>query len=109
VKLFQKFTHPDMYLARDGVTSWDLSRADVDLFSDGRRSTGVSGAARRGARAVSAELSRLPETREYLDWLLPSLAGYPLAVELRHHTWSDDTAGTASMPRRAWRLLGADR
>src|SRR4051794_33717953 len=32
VKLFQKFTHPDLYLARNGVSDWVLSRADVDLF-----------------------------------------------------------------------------
>src|SRR5215831_4903911 len=25
VKLYQKFTHPDMYLSRDGVSEWDLS------------------------------------------------------------------------------------
>jgi uncharacterized protein YecE (DUF72 family) len=30
VKLYQKFTHPDMYLAREGVKDWDLSHADVD-------------------------------------------------------------------------------
>src|ERR1700733_9993965 len=32
VKLYQKFTHPDLYLSRQGVTDWDLSRADIDLF-----------------------------------------------------------------------------
>ncbi len=35
VKLYQKFTHPDMYLSRAGVTEWDLSRADVDQFRRG--------------------------------------------------------------------------
>src|SRR6185503_7352816 len=35
LKLYQKFTHPDMYLARDGVKDWDLTRADIDLFRAG--------------------------------------------------------------------------
>jgi uncharacterized protein YecE (DUF72 family) len=94
VKLFQKFTHPDMYLARDGVTAWDLSRSDVDLF-------------RRGLDPLLPKLAALlvqfppsfhaePATREYLDWLLGAFGGYPLAVELRHRSWSDDRAATAA-------------
>src|SRR5512144_1928076 len=35
VKLYQKFTHPDMYLAREGAKDWDLSRADFDAFRAG--------------------------------------------------------------------------
>lgn len=30
-----------------------------------------------------------PEGREYLAWLLRTFTGYPLAVELRHRSWSD--------------------
>ena len=94
VKLYQKFTHPDMYLSRDGVTDWDLSRADVDLF---RR--GIDPLAEAGR--LAAVLVQFPpsfhaetETRDYLDWLLEALSGYALAVELRHRSWSDDTADT---------------
>ena len=32
IKLYQKFTHPDMYLARNGVTDWNLSAGDFDEF-----------------------------------------------------------------------------
>ncbi|MBK9242373.1 MAG: DUF72 domain-containing protein [Acidobacteria bacterium] len=35
IKLFQKFTHPDMYLARAGVKDWSLSLGDVDAFRAG--------------------------------------------------------------------------
>jgi uncharacterized protein YecE (DUF72 family) len=94
VKLFQKFTHPDMYLAREGVTNWDLSRADVDLFRAGIGPLAEAG--RIGAILIQFPPSfhRMDETRLYLDWLLGAFAGYPLAVELRHKTWSDETADT---------------
>src|SRR5688572_21658064 len=32
VKLYQKFTHPDMYLARGGVTDWNVTTGDLDEF-----------------------------------------------------------------------------
>ena len=94
VKLYQKFTHPDMYLARDGVTSWDVSRADVDLFRRGVDPLAEHG--RLGALLVQFPPSYHagPETRAYLDWLLEPFAAYPLAVELRHRTWSDEAAAT---------------
>lgn len=94
VKLFQKFTHPDMYLARDGVRDWDLSLADVDLFRKGLDP--LTDAGRLAALLIQFPPSfhADPDTRGYLDWLLRALAGYPAAVELRHRTWSDDASGT---------------
>jgi uncharacterized protein YecE (DUF72 family) len=96
VKLFQKFTHPDMYLGRNGVSDWDLSRDDVDLF---RR--GVDPIADAGR--LAAVLIQFPpsfhaetETRDYLAWLLEAFDAYTLAVELRHKSWSDDAADTAA-------------
>ena len=38
-----------------------------------------------------------PDTRGYLDWLLDALQAYPLAVELRHRSWSDDAEGTSAL------------
>jgi uncharacterized protein YecE (DUF72 family) len=94
VKLFQKFTHPDMYLARDGVKEWDLSRDDVGLFRSGLHPIAE-------ADRLTALLVQFPpsfhagaETRDYLDWLLEAFDGYPLAVELRHRSWSDDADDT---------------
>ena len=49
-----------------------------------------------------------PETRAYLEWLLRALAGYPLAVELRHRSWSDDAADTRARLTAhdaAWALI----
>ncbi len=97
LKLFQKFTHPDMFLARKGVTDWTLSMGDVDLFRAGVEPMAASG-------KLAAVLLQFPPsfhagdaTRAYLDWLMQALADYPLAVELRHRTWSDDTPATAAL------------
>jgi uncharacterized protein YecE (DUF72 family) len=108
IKLFQKFTHPDMYLGRNGVSDWDLSKDDVDLF---RR--GIDPIADAGR--LAAVLIQFPpsfhaetETRDYLDWLLEAFSGYALAVELRHKTWSDDRAATAaqlSARQASWVLI----
>ena len=89
VKLFQKFTHPDMYLAQNGVRDWQLSQGDFDHFRRGIDP--IAGAGRLGALLVQFPPSfhAQPEMREYLDWLLSGLRDYPLAVELRHKTWSD--------------------
>jgi uncharacterized protein YecE (DUF72 family) len=96
VKLYQKFTHPDMYLARDGVLDWDLSRDDFDLFRAGIDPLAAAG-------RLAAVLVQFPESfhadrdaRGYLDWLLAALADYPLAVELRHRTWHADPPATAA-------------
>lgn len=96
VKLFQKFTHPDMYLAR-GATDWDVSRADFDLVRRGLDPLADAG-------RLAAVLVQFPpsfhadaDTRGYLAWLLGGLSAYPVAVELRHKSWSDDAAGTRAL------------
>jgi len=108
VKLYQKFTHPDMYLARDGVRDWDVSREDFDLFRAGIAPLVEAG--RLGAILLQFPPSfhATPDTRGYLDWLLGGLSAYPTAVELRHKSWSDDVAATRrhlSDHRAAWTLI----
>jgi uncharacterized protein YecE (DUF72 family) len=108
IKLYQKFTHPDMYLARDGVRDWDLSREDFDLFRAGIAP--IVEAGRLGAILAQfpASFQSEQETRDYLDWLLGGLAAYPVAVELRHRSWSDDADRTRAMlgaHRAAWVLI----
>jgi uncharacterized protein YecE (DUF72 family) len=108
VKLYQKFTHPDMYLARDGVTDWNLSLGDFDEFRRGLDP--VARAGRLAALLVQfpASFRASAETRGYLDWLLGAFAEYPLAVELRHRTWSDtgdDTSAQLSAHGATWVLI----
>ncbi len=108
VKLYQKFTHPDMYLSRAGVTGWDLSRADVDQFRRGIDP--LADAGRLAALLVQFPPSfhAEPDMRTYLDWLLRAFAGYPVAVELRHRSWSDAAKATRAQlasARAAWVLI----
>ena len=94
VKLYQKFTHPDMYLSRAGVSEWDLSRADVDLFRAGIAPLAESGKLAALLVQFPPSFHADPAMREYLSWLLGAFEGYPLAVELRHRSWSDGAAET---------------
>jgi uncharacterized protein YecE (DUF72 family) len=108
VKLYQKFTHPDMYLARDGAQDWDLSLADVDQYRAGIGPLAEAGRLAAILLQFPPSFHAEPDTRAYLGWLLSHLQGYPLAVELRHRTWSDDTSGTDALLREhdaAWVLI----
>ncbi len=96
IKLFQKFTHPDMYLARAGVKDWSLSLGDVDAFR-----VGVAPLVDAGRMAVL--LVQFPSSfhadepmRDYLSWVLEAFADYPLAVELRHRSWFAPGAETSA-------------
>lgn len=100
VKLFQKFTHPAT--AADASA---LSQADVDTFKAGIEPLAAAG--RLGALLAQfpARFHDTPEARDYLAWLLRTFGGYPLAVELRHRTWSDarrDTAQLLATADAAW-------
>jgi len=89
VKLYQKFTHPDMYLARDGVTEWDLSRTDIDLFRRGIEPFAAAGRLAAVLAQFPPSFHLTPETTDYLYWLLSGLALPYVAVELRHESWLD--------------------
>ncbi|MEO8482818.1 MAG: DUF72 domain-containing protein [Acidobacteriota bacterium] len=97
VKLYQKFTHPDMYLKRPGVTDWDVSRGDLDAFRLGIDPMAAAGRLAALLLQFPPSFHATPETRGYLDWLASALKGYPLAVELRHRSWSDDAEGTRAL------------
>jgi uncharacterized protein YecE (DUF72 family) len=108
VKLFQKFTHPDLFLSRTGAAEWDLSRADADLFRAGIAP--IADADRLAALLLQfpASFHRSDDTRLYLEWLLEVFRGYPLAVELRHRSWSDASADTMALldaGGAAWTLI----
>lgn len=97
VKLFQKFTHPDMYIEKYGAADWDVTLGDLDAFR-----TGIDPIV--SANRLVALLLQFPpgfqageETRDYLDWLLRALRGYPTAVELRHRSWSDEADATRAV------------
>ncbi len=89
VKLYQKFTHPDMYLKKAGGSEWNPSLVDIDLFRAGIDPLAAAG--RLGALLLQfpPSLHAEPATRDYLSWLLGQLRQYPCVAELRHASWFD--------------------
>lgn len=94
IKLFQKFTHPDMYLKRPGASEWDVTAGDIDLFRAGLEPLAAAG--RLGALLVQFPSSFHADeaARDYVSWLLRAFSGYPLAVEFRHRSWNENSAET---------------
>jgi len=103
VKLWQKFTHPKMYeeaTGRDAV----ISQQDVDIFSKSLEPLAKS-------QKLGALLAQFPPSfkndgygQQIIGALAKTFGHYPLALELRHRSWSDD-AGTEKLLRElniAW-------
>jgi uncharacterized protein YecE (DUF72 family) len=118
VKLYQKFTHPRMFeetLRRSMRTpsGHDAAirelvkpnTADLDEFRRGIEPLAAAG-------KLGALLAQFPPSfksgvaeREYLIHLLHALRGHPVAVELRHSSWSDAFAETIDLlndAKAAW-------
>jgi uncharacterized protein YecE (DUF72 family) len=92
VKLYQKFTHPLMAHDTSAIT-----RADIDQFKGGIEPLAVGG--RLGALLAQfpSSFHDSPEAHEYLAWLLREFSQYPMAVELRHRSWSDRRDATRAL------------
>ncbi len=119
VKLFQKFTHPAMFLeavaaGAPGVSdaalavAGDVRQADVDEFKRGIEPLALAG--KLGPLLVQFPPSFTAGAAgvDYLGWLLRTFADYPVAVELRHKSWSDagaDTAALLAAYGAAWTLI----
>ena len=108
LKLYQKFTHPKMFreaalkrapgsegLLLDLLAQ--LTQADIDEFRTGIEPLASSG--RLGALLAQfpASFKDSPASRDYLAQLLNAFDDYPIAVELRHKSWSDTIGDTLSM------------
>ncbi len=101
IKLYQKFTHPAMYAKSAGGAAAEpagavpeIAQGDVDEFRLGIDPIVQAGKLAAVLVQFPPSFKQTPETIEYVRSLLSRFAGYPLAVELRHRTWSDDQAGT---------------
>ncbi len=97
IKLFQKFTHPDMYLRRPGATDWDVTGGDIDVVRAGLDP--IASAGRLGALLIQfpSSFHATPEARAYVSWLLRAFGDYPRAVEFRHKTWNDATTDALAL------------
>ncbi len=108
MKLYQKFTHPKMFkdqaLKRAPGSEGPLldllaqvTQSDIDEYRAGIEPLASSG--RLGALLAQfpASFKDTPGAREYLTQLLRAFADYPVAVELRHKSWSDAFGDTLSL------------
>jgi len=114
VKLYQKFTHPRMFRetalkrAPGGEGALlellaQVTQADVDDFRRGVAP--LADAARLGMVLAQfpPSFKATPASQAYLEQLLRTFSDFPIAVELRHRSWSDDFGGTLDLlnPHRA--------
>ena len=127
MKLFQKLTHPRMFLDRltkppkgapkemvaekstlphdQALAAAGVSSADVDEFR--RAIDPLASAGKLGAILVQFPASFKHDAAgvDHLAWLTKALRDYQVAVELRHKTWSDDVKTTLQVlnaSRAAW-------
>jgi uncharacterized protein YecE (DUF72 family) len=99
LKLFQKFTHPEMFTKATGADATDLGQRDVDEFRAAIEP--IAGAGKLGALLAQfpASFKNEANSRGYLEWLLERFSDYMVAVELRHRSWSDDCQETLELLR----------
>ena len=97
IKLYQKFTHPKMFRAASSADDATVNTADVDLV---RRAVDPL----RREDKLGVLLAQFPpsfkndtSTQGYLEWLLSAFTDCPIAVELRHRSWSDDVGATLTL------------
>lgn len=122
LKLYQKFTHPRMFKdaalkrtppslnegrgAHTGNALLDalatVTASDIDEFRAGIDPLAEAGKLGALLAQFPPSFKDSPASRDYLAALLRAFAAYPVAVELRHRSWSDAIADTLS-------LLGAHK
>jgi uncharacterized protein YecE (DUF72 family) len=119
IKLYQKFTHPKMFKERvaaalpaDAPAGRELvdvlarpNDADLDAFRRGVEPLAASGKLGAVLAQFPPSFKNEPASRDYLAQLLRALSDYPVAVELRHQSWSDDLSSTLGLLngfRAAW-------
>jgi uncharacterized protein YecE (DUF72 family) len=94
LKLYQKFTHPDMFLRTTGEDPWSLGQKDVDQFREAIDPLAAAGKLGALLAQFPASFKNEPDTHAYLEWLLERFKDYQVAVELRHRSWSDHPVET---------------
>ena len=100
VKLYQKFTHPKMFReaalrsapGSEGTLLDALAQvtaSDIDDFRGGIEPLARAGKLGPLLAQFPPSFRSTPAARDYLAGLLRCFGEYPIAVELRHRTWSD--------------------
>ena len=91
LKLYRKFTHPDT----PGVP--ELDDPEIDAFRRGMEPLANAGKIGALLAQFPPSFKQSPASQDYLDALLARFHDYPIAVELRHRSWSDDFDATLSL------------
>jgi len=109
IKLFQKFTHPRMYTERvaktlpadaptDAIDALvDINAADLDEFRRGIEPLANAGKLGALLAQFPPSFKNSPASHDAVTRLLQAFADYPVAVELRHKSWSDTITGTLAL------------
>ena len=110
VKLHQQFTHPRMHApsARNLPPVPEPHAAALAATLDALAPLRESGRLGPLLAQFPASFQATPEALAYLEWLTRELRDLPLAVELRHRTWSDARPETLSLldaAGAAWVLI----
>jgi uncharacterized protein YecE (DUF72 family) len=108
LKLYQKFTHPKMF--RDAALKRapgsegplldllaQVTRSDIDEFRAGIDPLASAGKLGALLAQFPASFKDAAASRDYLAQLLRAFEDYPIAVELRHRSWSDAIGETLAM------------
>ena len=109
-KLYQKFTHPRMYEEAAGEPA-ELVAADYDRFRSGLDPLMEAGKLGCLLAQFPPSFKHDEESLTYLEDLIRQFDGYPLAVELRHRSWSDspDTFSLLASRGVAWCMIDEPR
>lgn len=82
-----------------------VTQGDVDEFRAGIAPLADQGKLGALLAQFPPSFHRTAATEAYLGWLLRAFPGYPVAVELRHRSWSDQLGPTLALLREfnaAW-------
>jgi len=88
-KLYQKFTHPTMFEAATGRAA-ELSPDDFERFKAGLEPLAESGKLGCLLAQFPPSFKQDDESVTHLEELIRQFQDYPLAVELRHRSWTDN-------------------
>jgi uncharacterized protein YecE (DUF72 family) len=91
LKLYRQLTHPDV----PGVPR--LDRSVVDEYRRGLEPLARAGKIGALLAQFPPSFKQTPESQAYLDALLGCFHDYPVAVELRHRSWSDGFSSTLGL------------
>jgi uncharacterized protein YecE (DUF72 family) len=97
LKLYQKFTHPEMFAKATGADPTELGQQDVDEFRAAIEPLASAGKLGPILAQFPASFRNEPNSRGYLEWLLEAFRDYRVAVELRHRSFSDDPLDTQKL------------